>query len=104
MEEKQKRARTSGGEFAKLEKLWSRRMAVEGFKKIYAVSLAGARIEIFDDCGEVVEVKYNPSAANAATKALEALNRFLGYTSGGEESEDDGEIVVVLGDAEEFSE
>ena len=86
----------------RLERLWSRRMAIEGFKKIYRVSIEGARTEILGDNGEVVDVKYNPSAANAARAALESLNRLLGYSSPVEEEVDD-DIVVILGDAEEFS-
>ena len=79
-------------------------MAVEGYKKIYLAALEGTRIEILDDNGDVVEVKYNPSAANAATKALDALCRLLGYSSPVEETdEDDREIVVELGEAEEYS-
>lgn len=93
-----------GSEVERLEKLWSRRMAIEGFKKIYRVSIEGARTEILDGNGEVVEVKYNPSAANAARAALESLNRLLGYSAPVEEEREGGdEIVVILGEAEEFS-
>ena len=100
MKEKQNGSRS---ESEQLEKLWTRKMAVEGFKKIYRVSLEGAQTEILDGNGDVVEVKYNPSAANAARSALEALNRLLGYGATAEE-DDGGEIVVILGEAEEYSE
>ena len=94
----------SNAESARLRKIWSRRMAVEGYKKIYLAALEGTRVEILDGNGDVVEVKYNPSAANAATKALDALCRLLGYASPEEESDDeDREITVELGEAEEFS-
>ena len=104
-EEKEKRSeRSASDENARLQRIWSRRMAVEGYKKIYLAALEGTRIEILDDNGDVVEVKYNPSAANAATKALDALCRLLGYSLPPEPTDEtDGEITVELGEAEEYS-
>ena len=92
-------------ERASLEKVWSRKDALEGLKRIFETALEGARIEIRDEEGALREVKFNPSAANAATKAVETANRMLGYTTPNEDGEDpcDGDITVDLGDAEEFA-
>jgi hypothetical protein len=87
----------------KLQKIWSRRMALEGLKRIYAAALEGARTEVLDENGALVEVKFNPSAANAATKAIEVANRMLGYTSPEEEGDKPLSLTVDLGDAEEFA-
>lgn len=96
--------KTSQSERAKLEKIWSRRMALCGLKKIFEAALAGARIEIRDEDGALVEVKFNPTAANAATKAIETANRMLGYTAPDEGDGEDGFVFVDLGDAEELAE
>ena len=79
-------------------------MALDGLKRIFAAALEGARTEVLDEDGALVEVKFNPSAANAATKAIEVANRMLGYTSP-EEEEEDGllSLTVDLGEAEEFA-
>lgn len=91
-------------ERALLEEVWSRKTALEGLKRIFETALEGARIEIRDEEGALREVKFNPSAANAATKAVETANRMLGYTTpDGEEEDCDGDITVDLGDAEEFA-
>lgn len=92
-------------ERASLEKVWSRKDALEGLKRIFETALEGARIEVRDEEGALREVKFNPSAANAATKAVETANRMLGYTTpDGEEDEAcEGDITVDLGDAEEFA-
>lgn len=97
-------AKASQSEQAKLEKIWSRRMALCGLKRIVEAALAGARIEVCDEDGALVEVKFNPTAANAATKAIETANRMLGYTVPDEKDVDDGFVYVDLGDAEEFAE
>lgn len=91
-------------ERARLEKIWSRQMALEGLKKIYRAALEGARQEICDGDGALVEVKFNPTAANAATKAIEAANKMLGYTAPEEEAAAAGTVSVELGEAEEFAE
>ena len=90
---------------ASLEEVWSRKTALEGLKRIFETALEGARIEVRDEEGALREVKFNPSAANAATKAVETANRMLGYTTPDEEEEDaeDGFFTVELGDAEEFA-
>ena len=91
-------------ERAILEKVWSRKIALEGLKRIFETALEGARIEIRDEDGTLVEVKFNPSAANAATKAVETANKMLGYTTPNEEeAADDGSIEVDFGEAEEFA-
>ena len=91
-------------ERALLEEVWSRKTALEGLKRIFETALEGARIEVRDEEGALREVKFNPSAANAATKAVETANRMLGYTTpDGEEESPDGDITVDLGDAEEFA-
>ena len=90
-------------EQARLERIWSRQMALEGLKRIYEAALAGARQEICDEDGALVEVKFNPTAANAATKAIEAANKMLGYTAPEEDEGDGGALLVELGDAEEFA-
>lgn len=95
---------TPGGSTRALEKLWSRRMALIGLKRIYETALEGARIEIRDEDGALVEVKFNPSAANAATKAIEAANKMLGYAAPGEEATGGGLFSVELGEAEDFAE
>lgn len=97
-----------GEEMARLRDIWSREMALEGLKKIFMASLEGARVEVCDDNGDVVGVKFNPSAANAARAAVETANKMLGYTSPAEcDGECDGEgtvLTIELGDAEEFAE
>ncbi|MBQ8859179.1 MAG: hypothetical protein IJ012_05255 [Clostridia bacterium] len=95
---------TPAEEESKLQRIWSRQMALEGLKKIFTAALEGARTEILDEDGALVEVKFNPSAANAATKAIEVANRMLGYTSP-EEEEENGALsfTVDLGEAEEFA-
>ena len=91
-------------EEAKLKKLWSRRMALLGLKRVYQAALEGARVEIRDEDGALVEVKFNPSAANAATKAIEVANRMLGYTAPEAEDAEAAAVIVDLGDAAEFAE
>ena len=90
-------------EKARLEKIWSRQMALEGLKRIYEAALEGARQEICDEDGALVEVKFNPTAANAATKAIEAANKMLGYTAPEEDEGEGGLLLVELGEAEEFA-
>lgn len=97
-------AREKESERASLEKLWSRKTALEGLKRIFETALEGARIEIRDEDGALVEVKFNPSAANAATKAVETANRMLGYTTPEEDGDEgDGALAIELGEAEEFA-
>ena len=97
-------ARAAEKERAILEKVWSRKIALEGLKRIFETALEGARIEIRDEDGALVEVKFNPSAANAATKAVETANKMLGYTTpNDEEGTEDGSVLVDLGEAEEFA-
>lgn len=94
-------------EMTRLRDIWSREMALEGLKKIFMASLEGARVEVCDDNGDVVGVKFNPSAANAARAAVETANKMLGYSSPAEESEGGGEgtvLTIELGEAEEFAE
>lgn len=86
-----------------LEKIWSRRMALLGLKRIYETALEGARIEVRDEDGALVEVKFNPSAANAATKAIEIANRMMGYAAPEEDAADGLSLSVDLGEAEEFA-
>ncbi len=90
---------------SKLEGIWSRAMALRGLKKVLGVSLEAAKIPTLDENGEVVEVRYNPSAANAATKAIETANKMLGYNLPGEndEHEDDDVLTVVFEGMEEYS-
>ncbi len=97
-------AKAGKTEGSKLEKIWSRRMALCGLKRIVEAALEGARTEVRDEDGALVEVKFNPTAANAATKAIEVANRMLGYTAPEEEGEGDSLIFVDLGDAREFAE
>ena len=82
-----------------LEKIWSRRMALVGLKRIYLAALEGARVEVRDRDGVLVEVKFSPTAAAAATKAIEVANKMLGYSSP-EESEGDTHLVVELAEAQ----
>ena len=98
------RATRGEGSTRALEKLWSRRMALIGLKRIYETALEGARTEIRDEDGALVEVKFNPTAANAATKAIEAANRMLGYTVPEEDTAGDTLFSVELGEAEEYAE
>ena len=88
-----------GAETDKLEKIWSRRMALLGLKRIYLAALEGARSEIRDEDGALVEVKFSPTAAAAATKAIEVANKMLGYTTP-DEKEADTTICVELGESE----
>lgn len=105
--EKEKRDRKRAGEQAPaaekrgepLERIWSRRMALLGLKRIYLAALEGARVEVRDRDGVLVEVKFSPTAAAAATKAIEVANRMLGYTAP-EEREGDTHLTVELADAE----
>lgn len=116
MEAKKKRAATAktvrekrdkpvrDREKAILEKVWSRKTALEGLKRIFETALEGARVEVRDENGALVEVKFNPSAANAATKAVETANRMLGYSEPNEADPDaETGIAVELGEAEELS-
>ena len=96
--------KSPGGQTRALEKIWSRRMALIGLKRIYETALEGARIEIRDEDGALVEVKFNPSAANAATKAIEAANKMLGYAAPEEEKAGASLFSVELGEAEDFAE
>ncbi len=88
-----------------LAKIWSRRMALIGLKRIYETALAGARTEIRDEDGALIEVKFNPSAANAATKAIEVANRMMGYAAP-EDAHDTADLSlrVEFGDWEEYAE
>ncbi len=88
---------------ARLVGIWSRAMALRGLKKVLGVSLEAARIPTLDENGAVVDVKYNPSAANAATKAIEVANKMLGYNL--PDGEEDGEesITVIFDGMEEYS-
>ena len=67
------------------------------------VSIEAARQEITDEDGEVSEVKFNPSAANAATKAIEAANRLCGYDDEPAEKDEDDEIVICFEEGKEFA-
>lgn len=96
--------KASQSEGAKLEKIWSRRMALCGLKRIFEAAIEGARVEIRDEDGALVEVKFNPTAANAATKAIEVANRMLGYTAPEETEGDDGLLFIDFGSAEELAE
>lgn len=90
----------------RLQRIWSRRMALVGLKRIYRAALEGARTEIRDEDGALVEVKFNPTAANAATKAIEVANRMLGYTApegDGDGTDGQDKLTVTLGDAEELA-
>ena len=104
---KRRARRADSGKDAKalLEKTWSREMALCGLKRIYETALEGARTEVRDKDGALVEVKFSPTALGAATKAIEVANRMLGYTSPEEEEgETEGLLSVELGEAEAFAE
>ncbi len=90
----------------KLRGIWSRAMALRGLKKVVSVSLEAAKVPTVDENGEVKEIKFNPSAANAATKAIETANKMLGYNLPDEEEdgEDEGEIIVSFDCPREYSE
>ena len=95
--------RGKGSADTRLEKIWSRQMALRGLKRIVDMALSGASTEIRDEDGALVEVKFNPQAAGAATKAIEVANRMLGYTAPEGAEEEDRLVTVELGDAEEFA-
>ncbi|MBQ7171262.1 MAG: hypothetical protein IJR89_03175 [Clostridia bacterium] len=87
------------------EEIWSRADAVRELKRVVAVSLEAARQETPGEDGAPARVTYNPSAANAATKAIEVLNRLLGY--GPPETEEDGgdrSLTVLFGEGEAYTE
>lgn len=89
-------------EDAELRKIWTRSDALRGLKQVVSVSIEAARQEICGEDGEVSEVRFNPSAANAATKAIEAANRLCGY--GEEEKEEaDDELVICFEDGGELA-
>ena len=79
-------------------------MALCGLKRIFEAAIDGARVEIRDEDGALVEVKFNPTAANAATKAIEVANRMLGYTAPEENEGEDGLLFIDFGNAEELAE
>ena len=79
-------------------------MALEGLKQIFTAALEGARSEVLDGNGAPVEVKFNPSAANAATKAIEVANRMLGYSAPEDGEEAALTLTVDLGEAAELAE
>ena len=95
--------RGKGSADTRLEKIWSRQMALRGLKRIVELALDGACTEIRDEDGALVEVKFNPQAAGAATKAIEVANRMLGYTAPDEAEDEDRFVTVELGNAEEFA-
>ena len=87
-----------------LSGIWSKAMALRGLKKVVSVSLEAAKVKTTGEDGEIIDIKFNPSAANAATKAIETANKMLGYNL--PEEEDDGadkEIKIVFEDGEEYS-
>ena len=86
-----------------LRKIWTRSDALRGLKQVVSVSIEAARQEIAGDDGEVSEVRFNPSAANAATKAIEAANRLCGYDAEPAEKDEDGEIVICFEEGREFA-
>lgn len=89
---------------SKLESIWSRAMALRGLKKVVKVSLEAAKVPTLDENGDVVDVKFNPSAANAATKAIETANKMLGYNLPEDDTDDqEGELTVIFDGAEEYS-
>ena len=91
-------------EETRLRGIWSKAMALRGLKKVMNVSLEAAKIPTLNENGEVVEVKFNPSAANAATKAIETANKMLGYNLPDDDSDEcDTEITVIFENAEEYS-
>ncbi len=95
-------ALTKEREDAELRKIWTRSDALRGLKQVVSVSIEAARQEICGEDGEVSEVRFNPSAANAATKAIEAANRLCGY--GEEEKEEaDDELVICFEDGGELA-
>lgn len=81
---------------------WSRADSVDALVRIYSASAEATRREVFDDDGFLERVEYNPAAANAATKAVEGLNKMLGYNEP-DKSQVDAVISVDLGDFDEFS-
>lgn len=96
--------RIQAAQEARLENIWSKAMALRGLKKVVKVSLEAAKVPTVDENGEIVDVKFNPSAANAATKAIETANKMLGYNIPDEdEEESDGELTVIFDGAEEYS-
>jgi len=93
-----------GSDEARLQGIWSRAMALRGLKKVVKVSLEAAKVPTLDENGEIVDVKFNPSAANAATKAIETANKMLGYNLPDDESDEcDSELTVIFDGAEEYS-
>ena len=86
-----------------LRKIWTRSDALRGLKQVVNVSIEAARQEITDEDGEVSEIKFNPSAANAATQAIEAANRLCGYDDEPAEKEEDDEIVICFEEGKEFA-
>ncbi len=87
----------------RLEKIWSRQMALRGLKRIVEMALLGACTEVRDEDGALVEVKFSPQAAGAATKAIEVANRMLGYSAPDEDEQEDRFVTVELGEAEDFA-
>lgn len=85
-----------------LRRIWSRADALRGLKRVTRVSLQAAKQIIRDDDGAVAEIRFNPSAANAATKAIEAANRLMGY---GAPPDDDADtqLVIRFEDTEDFA-
>ena len=77
--------------------------AVRELKRVVAVSLEAARQETPGEDGAPARVTYNPSAANAATKAIEVLNRLLGYGAPETEEEGDGSLTVLFSEGEEYT-
>ncbi len=104
---KEKKEKKRGETEEKLAGIWSRAMALRGLKKVLGVSLEAARIPTLDENGDVVDIKYNPSAANAATKAIETANKMLGYNlpdEEGEDVDDEATLTVIFDGMEEYSE
>ncbi len=85
------------------EEIWSRADAVRELKRVVAVSLEAARQETPGEDGAPARVTDNPGAANAATKAIEVLNRLLGYGAPETEEEGDGSLTVLFSEGEEYT-
>ncbi|MBQ2733136.1 MAG: hypothetical protein IJF74_03180 [Clostridia bacterium] len=100
---KRKRKAPEEKERDELRKIWTRSDALRGLKQVVNVSIEAARQEITDEDGEISEIKFNPSAANAATKAIEAANRLCGYDDEPSEKDEDDEIVICFEEGKEYA-
>jgi phage terminase small subunit len=81
---------------------WTREDSLNALREIVEKGLEATRTPIFDENGEVVDYKFDPSAARVVRDAVESLNKMQGYNEP-EKSEVDAVISVAFADGSDFT-